>query len=98
MFSKKVGRFFVNRKDQIVMGVLPLVAYTVSYFVFVNPKATALTQDGKLSCFSACMFGKRIRIGGLGITAAQVHWTNYFYAPIDLPVRYFVHATAHTRQ
>ena len=67
--------------------LLPVIAlYFVGYFVIISPSARAYS-GGRPTRWSASYLGEWGRGKGSFVFKSELHWTNYFYAPLDYLVR-----------
>ena len=76
--------------------LLVLTLYVVGYFVIIAPSARAYS-GGRPTRWSASSLGEIGRSKNSFVFKSEIHWTNYFYAPLDYVIRSIFYRQADLR-
>jgi hypothetical protein len=76
--------------------LLVIALYFVGYFVIISPSERAFS-GGRPTRWSASSLGERGRGKESFVFKSELHWTNYFYGPLDYLVRSIFYRQADLR-
>jgi len=68
------------------LGIALVVLYISSYVVIINPRDNAYSGS-RMTFWSASRLGEADAVGGMSIYRREIHWSNYFFAPVDFIVQ-----------